>query len=626
MSFFPSVAGAMARVRVFGVKRAFTGNENAMRISRLYQKVNGLEPNEKATINSVYLYEAALALHHLLNTGKAFSIDKELKELNSKGVRLQLDSKGTGRIHASYNIYELGETFTRLVAVYQNNELLEVNSEPPARSRGKRATPIPIPQCPPAARGSDGRRHFRAYAVVEPPMIIHTPREPVSGFMVDVMDYLSQALDFTYNITLLGDGHTGSAGVYGTVTINETTGEVNATGLIGLVYNCKADLAIGSLAISIERQKVIDFSKPWHDYGLILMAPNPAVIPSSIWSCFSPFSVGAWMLVLTALVLAILSVPIMIALTGRPFYGTLSDDLDRPGVSLRQRLYDSLWFLFSTGLGWGPDGANLPVRIILAGFFAFMLVATSTYTANLAAFLTAVQTVTPVASVDKLASQTNIPFGTVRQTAVEQAFLTSTLAAYKDIGNFMQANPEYMVDTVQQGIDLVKGSTNGYVFIWDSPTLEYYAEKKPCTAQVVGRTFMEKSYAIGMPKGMPYRADFSGAILKMRAGFSSLGALARAYLTGECAGLGGGGGGSGASGISVIHIVGSVTFMFLAPLGLSFVIGVAQRIRRDCRQSSGATKDDDGKEESRTNAPATVIGMNDVSNQAKATENENTNE
>ena len=69
-------------------------------------------------------------------------------------------------------------------------------------------------------------------------MIIHTPREPVSGFMVDVMDYLSQALDFTYNITLLGDGHTGSAGVYGTVTINETTGEVNATGLIGLVYNC----------------------------------------------------------------------------------------------------------------------------------------------------------------------------------------------------------------------------------------------------------------------------------------------------------------------------------------------------------------------------------------------------
>ena len=66
MSFIPSVAGAMARVRVFGVKRAFTGNQNAMRISRLYQKVNGLEPNEKATVSS-HFYEFYHIMVHCAN-------------------------------------------------------------------------------------------------------------------------------------------------------------------------------------------------------------------------------------------------------------------------------------------------------------------------------------------------------------------------------------------------------------------------------------------------------------------------------------------------------------------------------------------------------------------------------
>ena len=301
------------------------------------------------------------------------------------------------------------------------------------------------------------------------------------------------------------------------------------------------------------------------------------------------------MIVLGALGLVILSVPIMIAVTGKPFYGTLTDNLDSPGIGLGQRLYDSLWFLFSTGLGRGPDGANLPVRIILAGFFAFMLIVTSTYTANLAAFLTAVRTVTPIRSVQDLAYQKAIPFGTVRQSAVEKMFLTSSVSPFKEIGTYMRNNPQWMVNTAEEGVDKVKNAnmTNGvgYVFIWDSPVLTYYSQIKPCTAQVTGRTFSKKAYGIGMPKGMPYRSNFSLEILNMRAGRSltSLTAVGSSlYENGEC-GVPGGGGGSEVEGISAIHIAGSVVFTFLVPLGIAALIASVQKVIRS-RCSSSTTK------------------------------------
>ena len=63
-------------------------------------------------------------------------------------------------------------------------------------------------------------------------MATRAPGKPISGFAVNMMNSLAQALDFTYELSEAKDG------IYGAVTINESTGEANATGLIGQVLNC----------------------------------------------------------------------------------------------------------------------------------------------------------------------------------------------------------------------------------------------------------------------------------------------------------------------------------------------------------------------------------------------------
>ena len=80
---------------------------------------------------------------------------------------MRLDS--SGRIHQSYNIFELGETFTQLVAVYKKDKIHEISRKLPPESRApkkRRKRDVVIPQCPPAKKGSNGKLHFRAAIVL----------------------------------------------------------------------------------------------------------------------------------------------------------------------------------------------------------------------------------------------------------------------------------------------------------------------------------------------------------------------------------------------------------------------------------------------------------------------------
>ncbi|XP_051521210.1 glutamate receptor ionotropic, kainate 4-like isoform X2 [Myxocyprinus asiaticus] len=80
------------------------------------------------------------------------------------------------------------------------------------------------------------------------------------GFCVDMLKELADILKFKYRIRLVGDG------VYGVPGANGTW-----TGMVGELISRKADLAVAALTITAEREKVIDFSKPFMTLGISIM-------------------------------------------------------------------------------------------------------------------------------------------------------------------------------------------------------------------------------------------------------------------------------------------------------------------------------------------------------------------
>jgi len=61
-------------------------------------------------------------------------------------------------------------------------------------------------------------------------------------------------------------------------------------------------------------------------------------------------------------------------------------------------------------------------RIIGSAWWFFTLIIISSYTANLAAFLTIERMLTPIDSADDLAKQTEIQYGTVNSGSTKQFF------------------------------------------------------------------------------------------------------------------------------------------------------------------------------------------------------------
>ena len=166
----------------------------------------------------------------------------------------------------------------------------------------------------------------------------------------------------------------------------------------------------------------------------------------------------------------------------------------------------------------GPDYvSSLSGKIIVAGWFFFCLVIVATYTANLAAFLTVRSFADGLHSLDDLAKQTEVIYGTVKNTSISDYFKNSPINVHRQMYEFMASTQGALVDTAAEAYDRVESQSKGpYVFIWDEPILQYRTSHRPCKSKVVGRTFHFQGYALALPRNMPYQRNFSLAVLKLR--------------------------------------------------------------------------------------------------------------
>nr|XP_040020791.1 glutamate receptor ionotropic, kainate 5 isoform X2 [Gasterosteus aculeatus aculeatus] len=330
--------------------------------------------------------------------------------------------------------------------------------------------------------------------------------EQYEGFCVDMLKELADILKFSFKIKLVDDGQYGAP---------EPNG--SWTGMVGELINRKADLAVAGFTITSEREKVIDFSKPFMTLGISILYRVQLGRKPGYFSFLDPFSPAVWLFML----LAYLAVSCVLFLAARlsPY------EWYNPHPCLRERkdilenqytLGNSLWFPIGGFMQQGSEimPRALSTRCVSGVWWAFTLIIISSYTANLAAFLTVQRMEVPIESPDDLADQTNIEYGTIHGGSTMTFFMNSRYQTYQRMWNYMNSKqPSVFVKSTEEGIARVVNSK--YAFLMESTMNEYYRGLN-CNLTKIGGLLDTKGYGIGMPLGSPFRDEITLAILQLQ--------------------------------------------------------------------------------------------------------------
>uniref|UniRef100_UPI0037E8EA6C glutamate receptor ionotropic, kainate 3 isoform X1 n=1 Tax=Semicossyphus pulcher TaxID=241346 RepID=UPI0037E8EA6C len=324
------------------------------------------------------------------------------------------------------------------------------------------------------------------------------------GFCIDLLKELANILGFTYEIRLVPDGKYGS---------QDEKGQWN--GMIRELIEHRADLAVAPLTITYMREKVVDFSKPFMSMGISIIYRKPNTTNSGFFSFLNPMTPDIWVYIL----LAYLGVSCVLFVIARfSPYEWYDAHPCNPGSDVVENnftLLNSFWFGVGSLMQQGSElmPKALSTRIIGGIWWFFTLIIISSYTANLAAFLTVERMDSPVDSADDIAKQTKIEYGVVKDGATMTFFKKSKVSTFEKMWAFMSSKPSTsLVKSIEDGIQRVLKSD--YALIMESTTIDYITRRN-CNLTQVGGLIDSKGYGVGTPLGSPYRDKITIAILSI---------------------------------------------------------------------------------------------------------------
>ncbi|XP_076271917.1 glutamate receptor ionotropic, kainate 2-like isoform X1 [Rhynchophorus ferrugineus] len=326
------------------------------------------------------------------------------------------------------------------------------------------------------------------------------------GFCIDLLKELASMIGFEYRIELVPDGK------YGAIDLD--TGEWN--GIVRQLMDKKADLAVGSMTINYARESVIDFTKPFMNLGISILFKVPSSPQTRLFSFMNPLATDIWMYVFSAYVLVSITMFVVARFSPYEWHNPHPCDVDNEKLKNQFSLANSFWFTIGTLMQQGSDlnPKATSTRIVGGIWWFFTLIIISSYTANLAAFLTVERMITPIENAEDLAGQTEIPYGTLESGSTMTFFRDSMIETYKKMWRFMEnRKPSVFVPTYEEGIRRVL--EGNYAFLMESTMLDYVVQRD-CNLTQIGGLLDSKGYGIATPMGSPWRDKISLAILELQ--------------------------------------------------------------------------------------------------------------
>ncbi|XP_004685409.1 PREDICTED: glutamate receptor 2 isoform X3 [Condylura cristata] len=436
--------------------------------------------------------------------GQGVEIERALKQVQVEGLsgNIKFDQNGK-RINYTINIMELKTNGPRKIGYWSEMDKMVVTlTELPSGNdtsglENKTVVVTTILESP--------------YVMMKKNHEMLEGNERYEGYCVDLAAEIAKHCGFKYKLTIVGDGKYGARDA-DTKIWNGMVGE--------LVYG-KADIAIAPLTITLVREEVIDFSKPFMSLGISIMIKKPQKSKPGVFSFLDPLAYEIWM----CIVFAYIGVSVVLFLVSRfsPYEWHTEEFEDGRETQSSEStnefgIFNSLWFSLGAFMQQGCDISprSLSGRIVGGVWWFFTLIIISSYTANLAAFLTVERMVSPIESAEDLSKQTEIAYGTLDSGSTKEFFRRSKIAVFDKMWTYMRsAEPSVFVRTTAEGVARVRKSKGKYAYLLESTMNEYIEQRKPCDTMKVGGNLDSKGYGIATPKGSSLRNAVNLAVLKL---------------------------------------------------------------------------------------------------------------
>nr|XP_022295209.1 glutamate receptor ionotropic, kainate 2-like [Crassostrea virginica] len=352
-----------------------------------------------------------------------------------------------------------------------------------------------------------GPETYKLVVVMVEPYVIYKDGK-YEGFCIDIMDAIAERLNFRYEVIQSPKNEYGNCDEL-------SNGSVTCTGMVKMLVERQVDMAITGFTITHARAKYIDFTKPFMNLGITVLFRKPKPDPPELMSFLAPLDNTVWAGIITVF----LGISLVLLLTARftPYEWINPHPCDPTTEEVENQFspLSSLWYVIAALMQQGCELAPVAVstRTLAASWWFFTLILISSYTANLAAFLTVENVVSPIESAEDLASQTVIKFGTTQGGSTMDFFRNSSNPTYVKMYNIMErASPPVWADIVEGERRVLGGD---YAYLSESSSIEYRVERN-CDLMQVGNWLDSKGYGIGLPKDSDLTDDVSREIIKLK--------------------------------------------------------------------------------------------------------------
>nr|KYP65752.1 Glutamate receptor 3.3 [Cajanus cajan] len=306
--------------------------------------------------------------------------------------------------------------------------------------------------------------------------------EMFRGYSIDVFTAALNLLPYPvpYKFVPFGDGKTNPLN---TKLLNKIT--------IG-----EFDAVVGDITITTNRTKIVDFTQPYIESGLVVVAPIRKM-KSSAWAFLRPFSPMMWFV--TGMFFLVVGAVVWV------LERRLNDEFRGPA---RRQFVTIIWFSFSTlFFSHREKTVSTLGRLVLMIWLFVVLIVNSSYIASLTSILTVEQLSSSVKGIESLVtSNERIGF---QCGSFAENYLTEELNIHRSRLVPLNSASEYERA-------LKDGPAKGGVaaIIDERAYMELFLPTR-CDYGIVGQEFTKMGWGFAFPRDSPLAIDMSTAILKL---------------------------------------------------------------------------------------------------------------
>ncbi|KAF3974782.1 hypothetical protein CMV_001929 [Castanea mollissima] len=302
------------------------------------------------------------------------------------------------------------------------------------------------------------------------------------GYCIDVFTAALNLLPYAvpYKLFAFGDG------------INNPS----STELVHLITTGVYDAAIGDIAIITNRTKIVDFTQPYVESGLVVVAPVSR-LNSNAWAFLRPFTPMMWGV--TAIFFLIVGAVVWI------LEHRINDEFRGPP---KKQVVTVLWFSLSTlFFSHKENTVSTLGRLVLIIWLFVVLIINSSYTASLTSILTVQKLSSSVKGIESLINSKD-PIG-YQQNSYARNYLVEELGIHES--RLVPLNmPEDYAKALKEG----PGGGGVAAVVDERAYVDLFLSTR-CEFSIVGQEFTKAGWGFAFPRDSPLAIDMSTAILRL---------------------------------------------------------------------------------------------------------------